>query len=53
MTKEQVEEAWGTPYKINYSTGAYGTHEQWVMHEFGSTYVYFENGIMTSLQQSK
>lgn len=53
MSTDQVKEAWGKPYKINISTGRYGTHEQWVMHGGGSTYVYFDNGIMTSLQQSK
>lgn len=53
MTDDQVRAAWGKPYKINESKGSYGTHEQWVMYEHGSTYVYFENGKMTSLQQSK
>lgn len=53
MTAEQVEAAWGKPYKINSSVGSYGRHEQWVMSEsISSSYVYFENGIMTSLQQS-
>ena len=53
MTTDQVRAAWGRPYTINTTTGSYGTHEQWVMHEMGNDYVYFENGIMTSLQQSK
>jgi len=53
MTSDQVKAAWGRPYKINTSQGSYGVHEQWVMYESGSDYVYFENGIMTSLQQSK
>lgn len=54
MTTDQVRAAWGQPYKINTTTGSYGTHEQWVMSDsIGSDYVYFENGIMTSLQQSK
>lgn len=53
MTTAQVKAAWGRPYKINTSQGRYGIHEQWVMYERGSDYVYFENGIMTSVQQSK
>lgn len=54
MTTDQVRSAWGKPYRINTSTGSYGEHEQWVMSDgIGSDYVYFENGIMTSLQQSK
>jgi hypothetical protein len=52
MTAEQVRAAWGKPYKINSTMFRNSTHEQWVIHEGDSTYVYFENGIMTSLQQS-
>jgi hypothetical protein len=50
MSKEQVSAAWGRPYTINTTTGAYGTHEQWFMHEMGRSYVYFENGICTTIQ---
>lgn len=50
MTKEQVRAAWGRPYTVNTTTAAYGTHEQWVMHEMGSSYVYFEDGICTAIQ---
>lgn len=50
MTKEQVRAAWGRPYRVNTTTAAYGTHEQWVMHEMGSSYVYFEDGICTAIQ---
>lgn len=54
MTVEQVRYAWGRPYKINTTTGSFGTHEQWVMsNNINSSYVYFENGLMTSLQQSE
>lgn len=51
MTKEQVRAAWGSPYKVNTTKTVYGTREQWVMHEVGSTYVYFEDGIYTALQK--
>ena len=53
MNAEQVRLAWGKPYKINISTGVWGEHEQWVMHEEGSTYLYFQNGKLTSIQRSK
>lgn len=50
MTTDQVQAAWGRPYRINRTHGSYGTHEQWVMHELGNTYVYFENDICTTIQ---
>lgn len=53
MTADQVKAAWGKPYKINSTITGNIEHEQWVMHEYGNDYVYFDNGIMTSLQQSK
>jgi len=53
MTKEQVAASWGRPYQVNKTVGSFGTHEQWVMHEYGNTYVYFENGICTSMQGVK
>jgi len=53
MTAEQVKTAWGKPYKINTTIIGDREHEQWVMHKYGSDYVYFDNGIMTSLQAIK
>ena len=53
MNDHQAIAAWGPPHKVNTSTGSYGRHEQWVMHEFGGDYLYFQNGILTSMQQSK
>ena len=50
MTKEQVAAAWGRPYHINKTHNAYGRSEQWVMHEMGSNYVYFEDGFCTTIQ---
>jgi hypothetical protein len=53
MTSEQVRAAWGKPYMINTTVGSYGKHEQWLMHNSISPYyVYFDNGILTSIQQS-
>jgi hypothetical protein len=51
MTTKQVLASWGTPDHVNTSRYSSGLHEQWVYND--SNYVYFENGTMTSLQQSK
>jgi len=54
MTEDQVRVAWGKPYRINTTTGSYGEHAQWVMHDsIHSDYLYFDNGVLTSIQQSK
>jgi hypothetical protein len=50
MTAKQVrtKSSWGEPYQINRTTNRYGVREQWV---YGSrNYLYFENGILTSIQ---
>lgn len=48
MTKEQAIAAWGRPKDINTTATANGTHEQWV---YGlSTYLYFDNGVLTAAQ---
>lgn|GEM_PF-6514019 len=51
MTRDQVRAAWGRPTVINESLYSSGTHEQWVYRRTND-YVYFENGVMTSLQQT-
>lgn len=49
MTKSEVENStWGKPEDINKTTTAYGTREQWCYS--GYKYIYFENGIVTSIQ---
>lgn len=49
MTKNQVINSnWGNPKDINKTTTAYGVREQWVYS--GYRYLYFENGILTSIQ---
>jgi len=49
MTASQVRASnWGRPEKVNRSSGSYGTHEQWVYG--GNNYVYFQNGVVTSIQ---
>lgn len=47
MTTEQCRAAWGRPMRVNRDVGPWGVHEQWV---YGSTYLYFKNGKMTSFQ---
>jgi regulator of replication initiation timing len=47
MTYEMARESWGKPQEINRTVTALINHEQWV---YGSTYLYFENGILTSYQ---
>lgn len=49
MTAEEVVDSmWGKPQSINTSIGSWGTHEQWVYG--GRNYLYFENGILKSIQ---
>lgn len=43
-------ESWGEPDDINRTTGSWGTHEQWVYGEYDCDYLYFENGVLTSIQ---
>jgi hypothetical protein len=53
MTAEQVRTSWGKPYKINSTTFGRSEHEQWVMREYGSDLLYFEDDVLTTIQQSK
>lgn len=45
--KEKCIMSWGEPKDINRSIGSWGTHEQWC---YSSSYLYFENGKLTSIQ---
>lgn len=47
MTKQMVKDARGLPDDINRTQGNYGTHEQWV---YDGSYIYFQNGRVTSIQ---
>lgn len=56
MNKEQVSAILGDPDDINTTVGSWGTNEQWVYayEEIDEAdYYYFENGILTSYQESK
>jgi len=46
-TSEQAELGWGRPDRINRTTTAYGTEEQWV---YGSSYLYLTDGRVTAIQ---
>lgn len=49
MSKQDVlDSSWGKPKDINTSIGSWGIHEQWIYG--GGNYLYFENGILTSIQ---
>lgn len=39
--------AWGDPDHVFTTQGSYGVHEQW---GYGSRYIFFRNGIVTSKQ---
>lgn len=49
MTRDMCIESWGEPEKRNTTKGSYGVHEQWVYY---SQYLYFENGILTAIQDN-
>lgn len=47
---EMCKESWGYPDDINRTTGIWGTHEQWVYGDIYCSCLYFENGILTTIQ---
>jgi hypothetical protein len=47
-TKSMCITSWGKPYDINRTTTTYGSHEQYVYSL--KKYLYFENGILTAIQ---
>jgi hypothetical protein len=58
MTANMVRLSLGPPGHINKSVGSWGVHEQWVYEgpgsgSYGYDYLYFENGIVTSWDQSE
>ena len=55
MTSEQVMWSWGPPSKRNTTTTGGGTHEQWIYGNplSKAQYVYFDNGVLTTIQESK
>ncbi len=54
MTKEMAKAAVGRPDNINTTQGRTYVHEQWVYGDFpDATYLYFDNGILTTFQNSQ
>lgn len=52
MTEQEVRNStWGNPIRINTTTTAYGTSQQWVYSNY--KYIYFENGIVTAIQDTR
>ncbi len=52
MTKDEVlKSTWGEPEKKNITETLYGIKEQWVYSN--NRYIYFTNGIVTSIQKSE
>lgn len=51
MSSNGARAAWGNPERINRSGNASGVSEQWVYGD--NFYVYFEDGVLTSWQDSK
>jgi hypothetical protein len=47
MTSAMALASWGEPNKVNRTVGKWGVNEQWV---YDDTYLYFENGKLTSWQ---
>ena len=52
MTQSEVINIWGEPTKKNVTETKYGTHEQWVYRD-KDAYVYFDDGVCTSIQTSE
>ncbi len=50
MSQQDVlDSSWGRPERVNKTTTAAGTREQWVYRGYHS-YLYFENGVLTAIQ---
>ena len=45
--QEVLDSSWGRPTSVNTTTTRHGVRQQWV---YGSGYLYFEDGILTSVQ---
>jgi hypothetical protein len=50
MSSDAARAAWGEPKRVNRTVNARGVSEQWV---YGDTYVYFDDNILTSWQDSR
>jgi hypothetical protein len=48
--QDVLDSSWGKPDKINRTTRASGTSEQWVYRNRVEGYLYFDNDVLTSVQ---
>ena len=46
--QEVLDSNWGRPNQVNSTTTKHGVHEQWVYGQ--GNYLYFENGVLTAIQ---
>lgn len=49
-----LKSSWGHPDDVNKTVNAYGVSEQWVYRGLGHSkgrYLYFKNGVLTSIQE--
>lgn len=51
MTDKEVMQLWGKPVRINRTMNKYVTREQWVYPDY--VYLYFENGVLTTIQDRR
>lgn len=52
MTEAMVQRTcWGKPRRVNQTLTGSGRHQQWVYGD--SNYLYFDNGVLTSIQTSR
>lgn len=49
-TKDQCRFAWGAPERINRTMNRYGVSEQWCYGSGNYLYLYFDDGILTTIQ---
>jgi len=49
-TDECINSTWGRPDSINRTTTADGVSEQWVYGDTAMNLLYFDNGILTNIQ---
>lgn len=54
MTKDEVTTSWGRPANVNRSVYSNQVSEQWVYRwSDKTTYLYFDDGVLRSLQESQ
>ena len=51
MSEDALIESLGRPNDINVSVGSWGTHKQYIYGGYDGTYIYVENGKVTSYQK--